>query len=119
MFAPEGTPIYAPVTGESDAALERSGGFVTRIVESSGRVHYLAHGSTPFVSGTVKRGQPIGRVGSTGTGPGGFASAGGAPPHLLYSITEPTSDGGIVQRAVDPTTWGEAAPQARRSRGAS
>ena len=119
VFAPEGTPIYAPVSGESDAALERSGGFVARIVEASGRVHYLAHGSTPFVSGTVKRGQPIGRVGSTGTGPGGFASAGGAPPHLLYSITEPTSDGGIVQRAVDPTTWGEAAPRTRRSRGAS
>jgi putative chitinase len=119
IFAPEGTLIYAPAAGRSEPALDRAGGFATRIEESNGRVHHLARGSTPFVGGVVRQGQPIGRVGSTGTGPGGFASAGGTPPHLLYSISEPDSGSGIVQRAPDPVAWGEAARRRGRRRGGS
>jgi predicted chitinase len=119
IFAPEGTPVYAPVSGRSHPILERSGGFVTRIEEPNGRVHYLARGSTPFIGGAVTRGQHIGRVGSTGTGPGNFASAGGAPPHLLYSITEPAPGGRVVPRAVEPVAWGEGARPRRRLRGES
>jgi hypothetical protein len=114
IFAPEGTPVYAPVSGVSDPRLERTGGFATRIVEPSGRVHHFAHGSTPFVSGPVTRGQQIGRVGSTGTGPGGFASAGGAPPHLVYSLTELVPGAGFVERVVAPAAWGQTAQRRPR-----
>lgn len=113
IFAPEGTPVYAPVSGLSTPALERGRGFATRIMETSGRVHYLSHGSTPFLGGTVAQGQQIGRVGSTGTGPGGFASAGGAPPHLLYSIAELVPGAGFVERPVDPVSWGTPASRRR------
>jgi hypothetical protein len=106
IFAPEGTPVYAPASGLSDPALEREGGFATRITETTGRVHHLSRGSTPFLGGAIVQGQQIGRVGSTGTGPGGFASSGGAPPHLLYSITELVPGEGFVERPVDPIAWG-------------
>src|SRR5215203_206890 len=116
IFAPEGTPIYAPVAGSSSPALERGGGFVTRIVGQDGREHRLCHGSTPFISGDIAQGQLIGRVGSTGTGPGGFASAGGVPAHVEYTISESSTPGRVSYQHAEPEPNARATgkPQASR-----
>ena len=114
IFAPEGTPIYAPVAGCSSPALERIGGFVTSIVGEDGREHRICHGSIPFISGDIAQGQLIGRVGSTGTGPGGFASAGGVPAHVEYTITESPSGHGVAYQHAesDPDARATAQPRA-------
>lgn len=120
IFAAEGTPIFSPCDGLSTPAMRRFGGLCTVVQGEDGRTHYLAHGAVPFLGGSVARGQLIGRVGSSGTGAGGFAATGGAPPHLHYAI----ADDGNVQRGeragsgnvwVPATAWGEAARRSRQS----
>jgi len=115
IFAPEGTPIYSPVEGSSSPALERDGGFVTSIVGQDGREYRLCHGSTPFISGDIAQGQLIGRVGSTGTGPGGFASAGGVPAHVEYTITESPPRGGVTYKHAKPDPDARATGKPRAS----
>jgi murein DD-endopeptidase MepM/ murein hydrolase activator NlpD len=111
IFAPEGTPIFAPCNGFSSAALYRFGGYATTIEGDDGRTYYLAHGSVPFTGGQVERGQLIGRVGSTGTGPGGYASNGGTEPHLHMSIATDGNinrgdRGGSGNVWIEPWVWG-------------
>ncbi len=111
IFAPEGTPIYAPCSGHSNSALFRFGGYATTIQGDDGRTYYLAHGSVPFTAGRVERGQLIGRVGSTGTGPGGYASGGGTEPHLHLAIATDGNinrghRGGSGNVWIEPWVWG-------------
>ncbi len=92
IFAPEGTPIFAPVGGWSAASLFRFGGYATIIQGDDGVTYYMAHGSRPFKGGRIEAGEIIGAVGSTGTGPQGFADKGGTAPHLHLAMA---NDGNI------------------------
>lgn len=111
IFAPDGTPIYAPADGLSAPGLYRFGGYATTLAGDDRLTYYLAHGSVPFTAGRVQQGQPIGRVGSTGTGPGGFASGGGTAPHLHLSIADDGNcnrghRGGSGNVWIEPWVWG-------------
>lgn len=91
LFAPEGTPIFAPEGCVSRPALYQFGGHTTTLEGlDTGRWYYLAHGQYGFDDGHQERGRIIGWVGSTGTGPGGFSASGGTAPHLHLAIS---SDG--------------------------
>lgn len=79
IFAPEGTPIVAPVDGTSSPANYPLGGNATTIRGDNGRFYYLAHGQRPFVGGRIRRGQVIGYVGRTG-------NARNTPAHLHYAV---------------------------------
>lgn len=79
IFAPEGTPIYAPADGVSSPGLYPLGGNATTIRGDDGRYYYMAHGQRPFVGGRIRRGQIIGYVGRTG-------NARNTPAHLHYAV---------------------------------
>ena len=86
ILAPAGTPVVAAAPGRVEKLFNsRGGGGITAYVRSDdGRwVYYYAHlqGYAPGLAEgqRVERGQPIGRVGSTGN-----ASARG--PHLHFAI---------------------------------
>jgi hypothetical protein len=91
LFAPEGTPIFVPEACDSQPALYQYGGYATTLQGlDTGRWYYLAHGQRAFESGRCARGDVIGAVGSTGTGPGGYTASGGTSSHLHLAIS---SDG--------------------------
>lgn len=79
IFAPKGSPIYAPVGGTSMPARYRDGGEATIIQGDDGKYYYMAHGNVPFAGGRVEAGQRIGEVGDSG-------NARGTSPHLHYAI---------------------------------
>ena len=111
IFAAEGSPIYAPVGGISSPGLYRFGGFATTIAGDDGLTYYLAHGALPFAGGRVECGAIIGRVGSTGTGPGGYSASGGTAPHLHLAIADDGNcnrgaRGGSGNRWIESWVWG-------------
>lgn len=79
IFAPAGTPIYAPVDGVSSPATYSLGGNATTLRGADGRWYYFAHAQRPMVGGQVKKGQIIGYVGNTG-------NAKNTPSHLHYAV---------------------------------
>jgi len=78
LGAKEGTDIYAVVDGEIIESGYNSGyGYYQKLKANDGSVYLFAHLSKRIVKqGTVKQGQIIGKVGSTGTSTG---------PHLHYA----------------------------------
>lgn len=82
IFAKEGTPVLAATGGwvVGNAHLSKGGNTVL-ILGPKWRFHYYAHlasSEAPLLA-VVRRGQVIGRVGTTG-------NAKGKPPHLHYSM---------------------------------
>lgn len=78
--APRGTPIYATGDGEIEQANYSRGGYGNQIWINHGygyRTHYAHMVKLKKTSGTVKRGEVIGYVGSTGKSTG---------PHLHYEV---------------------------------
>lgn len=88
IFAPKGSPIYAPVGGRLSSYGDDKGGNAATMIGDDGRAYYFAHGNVPFVSGQVQRGDEIGQVGNTG-------NASGTSPHLHFAIA---SDAGLFGR---------------------
>lgn len=94
IFALIGAPIYAPVDGTIVYASsgDVKGGNNAVLQGADGQWYYFAHGNQAFVSGAVKGGQPIGKVGQTGQGGGpahqaeGSRGTGGWAPHLHFAI---------------------------------
>jgi murein DD-endopeptidase MepM/ murein hydrolase activator NlpD len=66
IFAPAGTPIYAPVGGTAMPGVYPAGGNAVTIRGDDGRFYYMAHGKVPFAGGRIEAGQAIGQVGNTG-----------------------------------------------------
>ncbi len=86
IMAAEGTPVVAAADGTVEKLfLSQGGGGITVYIRSPDQrwVYYYAHlqGYAPGLAEgqSVKRGQPIGRVGHTG-------NAGAAGPHLHFAI---------------------------------
>jgi murein DD-endopeptidase MepM/ murein hydrolase activator NlpD len=78
--APQGTPIYATGNGVIEQADYSTGGYGNQIWINHGygyRTHYAHMVKIKKTSGTVKRGEVIGYVGSTGKSTG---------PHLHYEV---------------------------------
>jgi murein DD-endopeptidase MepM/ murein hydrolase activator NlpD len=65
IFAPYDTPIYAPFDGQARASSNSLGGYAVYVYGAEGYV-YNAHLSRPGLSGSVRAGQVIGYVGTTG-----------------------------------------------------
>ncbi len=89
IFAPAGTPIYAPTDGESSPATLSLGGNATTLQGADGRWYYFAHAQRPMVGGRVRKGQIIGYVGNTG-------NAKNTPSHLHYAVA--TNPNAFAQR---------------------
>lgn len=66
LFAPRGTPIYAPVSGEVDPYPNNMGGNAVELYGKDGNRYYLAHLNEYGATGNVKAGTVIGYVGNTG-----------------------------------------------------
>jgi len=78
--APQGTPIYATGNGTIEQADYSTGGYGNQVWINHGygyRTHYCHMVKIKKTSGTVKRGEVIGYVGSTGKSTG---------PHLHYEV---------------------------------
>ena len=78
--APQGTPIYATGNGTIEQADYSTGGYGNQVWINHGygyRTHYCHMVKIKKKSGTVKRGEVIGYVGSTGKSTG---------PHLHYEV---------------------------------
>jgi peptidoglycan hydrolase CwlO-like protein len=73
IFAPEGTPIYAPFAGTASDSSNPIGGLAVKVYGSGGYV-YNAHLSRMGQLGSVQVGDVIGYVGNTG-------NAAGTAPH--------------------------------------
>lgn len=72
MFAPRGRVVVAPAAGTVVFGSNKLGGTTFNLTTSSGWVIYGAHLSATIGSSrTVKAGQPIARVGSSGDAAGG------------------------------------------------
>lgn len=80
IFAPIGTPIYAPIGGTSSPGTWPLGGNTSMLVGDDGRAYYFAHGAVPFKGGRVEKGEAFGQVGDTG-------NAKGTSPHLHFAIS--------------------------------
>jgi murein DD-endopeptidase MepM/ murein hydrolase activator NlpD len=79
LFAPKGTPIYAPVSGTIERYPNPSGGEAVRLYGKDGNRYYFAHLDRYGEGGTVSRGAVIGYVGNTG-------DARMTSPHLHFEI---------------------------------
>lgn len=107
IFAPSGTPIYAPVSGTLSSFWDSSGGNAALQAGTDGRDYYYAHGNSRFKSGAVSAGEPIGEVGKTG-------SAETTSPHLHYAIA--TSPAVFDRQGGKGDIWGDSSAwTARRS----
>jgi murein DD-endopeptidase MepM/ murein hydrolase activator NlpD len=102
IFAPAGSPIYAPVSGTVEPMSVRDGGNAAILHGDDGRFYYMAHGNVPFRSGRVEIGQPIGEVGNSG-------NARGTKAHVHFSVA---TDPSVFDRANgsgdipgDPSYW--------------
>ncbi|HWO70704.1 MAG TPA: peptidoglycan DD-metalloendopeptidase family protein [Actinomycetota bacterium] len=69
IFAPYGTPIYAPFAGTARASYNGLGGYSVYVYGAQGYV-YNAHLSQPGISGPVQAGDVIGYVGTSGNAQG-------------------------------------------------
>jgi murein DD-endopeptidase MepM/ murein hydrolase activator NlpD len=79
LFAPKGTPIFAPVSGTIERYPNPSGGEAVRLYGRDGNRYYFAHLERYGEGGTVGRGTVIGYVGNTG-------DARATSPHLHFEI---------------------------------
>ena len=79
LFAPKGTPIFAPVGGSIERYPNPSGGEAVRLHGRDGNRYYFAHLDRYGEGGTVGRGAVIGYVGMTG-------DARTTSPHLHFEI---------------------------------
>ena len=79
LFAPTGTPIFAPVGGSIERFPNPSGGEAVRLYGRDGNRYYFAHLDRYGEGGTVSRGAVIGYVGNTG-------DARTTSPHLHFEI---------------------------------
>jgi murein DD-endopeptidase MepM/ murein hydrolase activator NlpD len=66
LFAPRGTPIYAPVGGTAERYPNPSGGNAVELYGNDGNRYYLAHLDQYGEMGSVTAGSVIGYVGNTG-----------------------------------------------------
>ncbi len=66
LFAPSGTPIYAPVGGLVEPYPNPSGGNAVQLYGNDGNRYYLAHLDEYGETGSVGAGSVIGYVGNTG-----------------------------------------------------
>lgn len=103
IFAPAGSPVYAPVGGSIYTGSDGKGGNWAVQRGDDGRSYYFAHGNVPFASGRVEAGQQIGQVGNTG-------NASSTSPHLHFAIAS-RSDlfgelGGSGDIDGDSSYWG-------------
>lgn len=94
IFAPKGSPIYAPVGGTISGYTVSAGGNAATMIGDDGRAYYFAHGNVPFINGRVERGQQIGEVGQTG-------NAQGTAPHLHFAIARNASTFGELNGSGD------------------
>ncbi len=103
MFAPMGTPVYAPFGGQAYTSSNSLGGYVVFVVGAQGRV-YNAHLSaySENSNSTVSAGEVIGYVGSSGNS---------GAPHLHFEFhpnsmpgSWPTSYYGysVIEDAINP-----------------
>lgn len=96
MFAAEGTPLVAPVSGQIELRDNALGGLTFSLWGDDGNYYYGAHMSRyANVAGNVGAGTVVGYVGSTG-------DAVRTPPHLHFEI-HPGRVRGAAPRAVNPT----------------
>jgi len=97
IFAPMGTPIYAPMDGKIQNTSGDLSGLAVRFFDSNGNKYFMGHLSGQSgPNRAVKAGEVIGYVGNTG-------NAKGTSPHVHFQY-HPNGE-----RAVDPynllTTW--------------
>lgn len=110
VFAAKGTPIYSASDGKIvNIGWNQYGGWRLTVQVDSGTAFYYAHMSRyadgMAKGGTVKKGQLIGYVGSTGYGPEG--TEGQFVPHLHFGIYKTNVS---PWKAIDPyvnLTWWE------------
>jgi len=110
VFAPEGTPVYAAAGGTIlNVGWNTYGGYRLTVKVDSGTAFYYAHlskYSQTFVKGgTIKQGQLIGYVGSTGYGPEG--TKGMFLPHLHFGIYDTTTSSWTTVDPYPYLTWWE------------
>ena len=79
IFAPRGTPVYAPVSGWVDVATGSIGGHQFRLRAPDGTLWFGSHMDRFGKSGAVSAGDVIGYVGDSG-------NARGSRPHLHFEI---------------------------------
>ncbi|WP_436796012.1 LysM peptidoglycan-binding domain-containing protein [Actinospongicola halichondriae] len=79
LFAPTGTPVYAPASGWVDIATGSIGGHQFRLTDANGTLWFGSHMSKFGKTGQVKAGDVIGYVGDTG-------NAKGSSPHLHFEV---------------------------------
>jgi murein DD-endopeptidase MepM/ murein hydrolase activator NlpD len=73
LFAPRGTPIYAPVGGTAERYPNPSGGNGLELYGNDGNRYYFAHLDAYGDTGSVSAGTVVGYVGNTGDARGGPA----------------------------------------------
>ncbi|MDP9420955.1 MAG: M23 family metallopeptidase [Actinomycetota bacterium] len=96
MFAPEGTPVVAPVGGELELRGDTLGGLAFHLWGDDGNYYYGAHLSGfATASGTIPGGTVVGYIGTTG-------NAAATAPHLHFEI-HPQRTKGDPPSPVDPT----------------
>ena len=102
IFAPTGTAVVAPVSGDVRFDVNRLGGLAYHLWGDDGTYFYGAHlSSFGPTSGKVPAGALLGTVGTSG-------NAVGTPPHLHFEI-HPNRRPGDGPRAVNPTAATRAA----------
>lgn len=79
LFAPMGTPVYAPASGWVDIATGTIGGHQFRLTDANGTLWFGSHMSKFGKSGQVKAGDIVGYVGDSG-------NAKGSNPHLHFEV---------------------------------
>ena len=79
LFASEGTPVYAPVSGEIEQKVGYLGGNQVNLHGDDGVLYVHSHLSAFGATGAVRAGEVIGYVGTTG-------SAKGTRPHVHFMM---------------------------------
>jgi len=99
VFAPSGSPVYAPVGGRVVSAIYSLGGNTATLYGTDGLVYYFAHFLGPSVSGVVSAGEQIGQVGNSG-------NARTTPSHTHFAISDPQHGiSGAGTGTIAPWTW--------------
>ncbi len=110
IFAPEGTPVYAAASGTIlNVGWNAYGGYRLTVKVDHSTAFYYAHLSkysqTFYKGGTIRQGQLIGYVGSTGYGPEG--TKGMFLPHLHFGIYDITTSSWTTQNPYPYLLWWE------------